>query len=94
MDYMKSFEKAGDDLIDSLRAVQDSTVTAVEGIGSPLAKLLPSTGISLPVDLPRPRELAEATFRFWEKLAENQKEFTLKLLDAITPPAKAKKAAA
>lgn len=94
MDYIKSFEKAGDDLIDSMRAVQDSTVTAVEGIGNPLAKLIPSTGFTLPVDLPRPREVAEATFRFWEKVAENQKEFTLKLLDAITPPTKpAKKAA-
>jgi len=94
MDYIKSFEKAGDDLIDSIRAVQDSTITAVEGIGNPLAKFIPSTGLSLPADLPQPRDLAEATFRFWEKVAENQKEFTLKLIDAITPPAKATKKAA
>jgi hypothetical protein len=93
MDYIKSFEKAGDDLIGSIRAVQESTITAFEGIGTPLAKLMPSSGLSLPVDMPRPREVAEATFRFWEKVAENQKEFTLKLLDAITPASKTKKAA-
>ncbi|MGD0074884.1 MAG: hypothetical protein ABSD31_11165 [Candidatus Binataceae bacterium] len=94
MDYIKSLEKAGDDLIGSFRAVQDSTVTALEGIGSPIAKLLPNTGIALPVDLPKPRELAEATFRFWEKVAENQKDFTLRLLDAIAPAVKTTKKAA
>jgi hypothetical protein len=91
MDYVKSLEKAGDDLIGSIRALQESTLTAVEGIGNPFAKLAPSEGLALPVDLPRPREVAEATFRFWEKIAENQKEFTLKLLDAITPPTKSAK---
>ncbi|HTY53899.1 MAG TPA: hypothetical protein VMB26_01800 [Candidatus Binataceae bacterium] len=92
MDYIKSLEKAGDDFLGSIRAVQESTITAFEGIGNPLAKLIPS-GISLPVDMPRPREVAEATFRFWEKVAENQKDFTLKFLDAITPATKTKKAA-
>jgi len=93
MDYIKTFEKAGDDLLGSIRAVQESTITAFEGIGNPFAKLIPNTGLSLPAEMPRAREVAEATFRFWEKVAENQKEFTLKFLDAIAPHTKHKKAA-
>jgi hypothetical protein len=30
---------------------------------------------------PFPREVAESTFRFWHRLAENQKHFTLRLID-------------
>jgi len=41
--------------------------------------------VPLPFELPRPREVAETAFRFSERLAENNKEFTLKLLDALYP---------
>ena len=88
MDYVKTLENAGDDLIDSIRAAQDSTLAAVERVGTPIAKFLPKVPTPLPLDLPRTRVVAEATFRFCQRLAENQKEFTLKLLDAITPSVK------
>jgi hypothetical protein len=83
MDYINTFEKAGDDLIGRIRAAQDRTVDAIERIGKAVGGF--KVPMQLPVDLPRPREIAEPAFRFWLQLAESQKEFTLKLLDALEP---------
>ncbi len=86
MDYIKTLEGAGDTLIDNIRTAQDRTVDAVERVGKVVAPYVPdyaNLGIKLPVALPRPREIAESAFRFWMRLAENQREFTLKLLDAF-----------
>jgi len=91
MDYIKTIEGAGDTLIDSIRTAQDRTVDAVERVGKVVAPYVPDYskfGIKLPFALPRPREIAESAFRFWLRLAENQKEFTLKLLDAFDASAK------
>ncbi len=84
MDYIKTVEEAGDKLIEGIRAAQDYTVAAVEPVGKAVGGFVPNVG-PLPVDMPKPREVVESAFRFWQRLAENQKEFTLKLIDAIEP---------
>ncbi len=92
MDYIETLDNAGDTLIEGIKSVQNFTVAAAERVGSMVNGFIPSSTMPLPVNMPEPRELAEASFRFWKRLAENQKEFTLKLIDAFAPATKSTKA--
>lgn len=85
MDFLKGIEKAGDDMVATVRTAQDSVAKLAETVGSPIARLVPE--LPLPEELrpPRPRDVVEFAFRFWEALAQAQKEFTLRLLDALEP---------
>ncbi|HEY6418802.1 MAG TPA: hypothetical protein VIX59_07360 [Candidatus Binataceae bacterium] len=93
MDYIETLDNAGDTLIEGIKTVQNFTVAAAERVGSMVSGLIPNTTMPLPVNLPEPREFAEMSFRFWQRLAENQKEFTLKLIDAFQPTTKSAKSA-
>ena len=85
MDYIQSLENAGDELINALRTAQESALNVVERLSETFGAIVHRIGLPVPAALPRAREAAESVFRFWERLAENQKEVTFKLLDAIEP---------
>jgi len=88
MSYIKAFETAGDNLIEGIRTAQDLTLAAVEGARKAVAEYVPNvTGFTSPLkteQLPL-REVTESTFRFWHRVAENQKHFALRLIDALEP---------
>lgn len=88
MSCIKAFETAGDNLIDGIRTAQDLTLAAVEGVRTVVAEYVPNVkGFASPLkanQLPL-REVAESTFRFWHRVAEHQKQFTLRLVDALEP---------
>ncbi len=85
MDYVKTVESAVDDLIDNIHTAQDWTVTAIERVAKAFGASRPNFRLPLPIDLPRSRAVAESAFRLWGRVIENQKEMTLRLLDAIEP---------
>ena len=85
MDLLKQAEKAGDaDRGDHLVA-QDFTVTLAETVVTPFARRVPDLPVPDGLRLPRPREVAEAAFAFGERLAQSQKDFALRLLEALDP---------
>ncbi|HKM99383.1 MAG TPA: hypothetical protein VJX23_02615 [Candidatus Binataceae bacterium] len=79
MDYSNNVEKAADRLLDGIRFYQEFTLDAVERAGKTIGGLMSAA------PLPRPREVAESAFKVWGRFAENNREFTLKLLDALYP---------
>ena len=85
MDYIETLENAGDEFINGIRTAQDATLTAVGRVSKAVGGFVPNVAIPLPVELPRATAVAESAFRFWQKVFENQKEFTLKLLEALEP---------
>ncbi len=92
MDNNEIGENAVDRLFEGIRTAQQLTLDVVERAGKTFSELIPRIDVPLPFELPRPREVAERAFRFTERLAENNKEFTLKLLDALYPaPAHSRK---
>jgi hypothetical protein len=94
MDYIELFENRAEDVIDAIGTAQGWTVSAVERVGKTVGKVLPKNA---PVGLGRTRDVAESAFRVWELFLENQRQFTLKLIDAVetaAPRHKKEKAAA
>ncbi len=94
MDYVKTIEKAADDFIDNIGTAQEWAVSVVEQASKAVNGIVPRTNLQLPVELPRLRDVAESAFRVRDRWLDNQREFTLKLLDAIAPPAHRTKKAA
>ena len=85
MELLKQAEKAGDEVIAAIRVAQDLTVSLAEAVVTPIAKRVPDLPVPDALRLPRPRALAEAAFAFGERLAESQKDFALRLLEALDP---------
>jgi hypothetical protein len=81
MDYTTGIEKVTDRLLEGIRVYQELTLAAAERAGKTFGDFAKAS------PLPRPRTVAETAFKAWDKLAENNREFTLKLLDALYPKA-------
>ena len=87
MAVLKRVERAGDEVIAAIRFAQDLTVSIAEAVVSPLARRVPELPVPEALRPPRPRAVAEVAFGLAEKLARNQTEFTLRLLEAFDPGA-------
>ena len=85
MSKLKGFEDAGEQLISTIRSVQDWAAGVAETVGPPIARLVPVLPLPEALQPPRAREVLESTFGFWEHLAKVQNEFTLRVLDAFDP---------
>jgi hypothetical protein len=85
MDLLKQAEKAGDEVIAAIRVAQDFTISLAETVVTPFARRVPDLPVPDALRLPRPREVAEAAFTFGERLAQSQKDFALRLLEALDP---------
>jgi hypothetical protein len=85
MAYNDLFEDAAERLLDGIRTAQKLTLDAVERTARNFGAFVPRVALPLPFELPRPREIAESAFRFGERLAQTNKEFTLKLIDLLYP---------
>ena len=85
MELLKQAEKAGYEVIAAIRVAQDFTVSLAEAVVTPLAKRVPELPVPDALQLPRPQAVAEAAFAFGERLAQSQKDFTLRLLEALNP---------
>jgi hypothetical protein len=85
MELLKQAEKAGDEMINAIRVAQDLTISLAEAVVTPIAKRVPDLPVPDGLRLPRPREVAEAVFTFGERLAQSQKDFALRLLEALDP---------
>jgi hypothetical protein len=85
MELLKQAEKAGDEVIAAIRVAQDFTVSLAEAVVKPFAKRVPDLPVPDSLRLPKLREVAEATFAFGERLAQSQKDFALRLLEALDP---------
>jgi hypothetical protein len=87
METMKRFDEAGDNVIETVRNVQDWIASLAETVGPPIARRIPELPVPDALRPPRVREIAASTFGFWEGLAKAQSEFTLRILDAFDPEA-------
>ncbi len=85
MELLKQAEKAGDEVINAIRVAQDLTISLAEAVVTPIAKRVPDLPVPDGLKLPRPREVAEAAFTFGERFAQSQKDFALRLLEALDP---------
>ncbi len=85
MELLKQAEKAGDELIAAIRVAQDLTVSLAEAVVTPIAKRVPDMPVPEALRPPQPRALVEAAFNFGERLAQSQKDFALRLLEAFDP---------
>jgi hypothetical protein len=82
---LKQVEKAGDEVIAAIRVAQDLTVSLAEAVISPIARRVPDLPVPDVLRLPRPRAVAEAGFALSERFVQSQKDFALRLLDALDP---------
>jgi hypothetical protein len=87
MALLKRVEKAGDDVIAAIRFAQDLLVELAEAVVSPLARRVPELPLPDALRPPRPRAVAEVVLGLAEKLAQTQKDFLLRLLEAFDPSA-------
>ena len=85
MELLKQAEKAGDEVIAAIRVAQDFAVSLAEAVVKPFAGRVPDLPVPDALRPPRPREVAEAAFTFGERLAQSQKDFALRLLEALDP---------
>jgi hypothetical protein len=83
MEVLKGVEKAGDQLIDAIRFVQDLTASLVEAVVTPFARRVPELPLPDRLRPPRPKAVAEVAFDFVERLAQSQKEFALRIIEAF-----------
>jgi hypothetical protein len=82
---------ARDDLIEAIKQSQELTldaVKAVAGIVSPIVDALPKSPFAdqLP-QLPQPSEAIDAGYAFVAELLEAQRDFNLRLAEALMPKA-------
>jgi len=82
--YAKLAAEAGDQYLTFLA---DSQEQFLKLVGTTTSWVPPMPAIAAPagVDIPTPKEIAEANFSFATKLVKQQKTFTDKLLSALTP---------
>lgn len=85
MAVLKGIERAGEELNAAIRFAQDLIVSLAEAVVSPVARRIPNLPVPDALRPPRPRAVAEAWFGFAERLAQNQRDFTLRLLEAFDP---------
>ena len=69
------FEK---ELFDTIESTQTMVVDSVKTLTERAAEFRPE-------DLPEPQEVWSKSFKFAEKVLENQRKFGLALMDAMTP---------
>ncbi len=85
MTLLKRLESAGDQVIAAIRFAQDLIVELAQAVVSPVARRVPELPVPDALRPPRPRAVAEVAFGLAERLAQSQKEFTLRLLEAFDP---------
>jgi hypothetical protein len=85
-DYVKLATSAGELYLAALAETQANFLKSMTSVGPWTTPTPPPATLPFVVDLPTPREVAEANFSFTEKLLKQQKDFTEKLFAASTPP--------
>jgi hypothetical protein len=82
--YAKLAAEAGDQYLTFLAESQDQFLKMV-GTTTSFVPAMPAMSAAPGLDIPTPKEIAEANFSFATKLVKQQKAFTDKLFSALTP---------
>ena len=82
--YAKLVAEAGDQYLSFLSETQDQFLKMV-GTSASYVPAMPAVAVPAGLDIPTPKEIAEANFSFATKLVKQQKAFTDKLFSALTP---------
>ena len=82
--YAKLAAEAGDQYLTFLADSQEQFLKMV-GTTTSFVPAMPTISAAPGLDIPTPKEIAEANFSFATKLVKQQKAFTDKLFSALTP---------
>jgi hypothetical protein len=82
--YAKLAAEAGDQYLTFLAESQEQFLKLV-GTTTSWVPAMPAVTAPAGLDIPTPKEIAEANFSFATKLVKQQKAFTDKLFSALTP---------
>jgi hypothetical protein len=82
--YAKLAAEAGDQYLTFLADTQEQFLKMV-GTTASMVPAMPAMTAPTGLDIPTPKEIAEANFSFATKLVKQQKAFTDKFLSALTP---------
>jgi hypothetical protein len=86
-DYMSVVADAGEQALDATKKVQSSVISAVSQVSETVADYVPDLKGVLPFldRLPAPKDLATAYFDFAGKFLDAQRDYTMALIDAMSP---------
>lgn len=81
--YTEFTQDIGEKLVELSKPVQDASVDAVATISETVADFVPE--LKLPEAIPAPSDIVKANFDLAQKLVAAQRDYVLRVLDAISP---------
>jgi hypothetical protein len=86
MDNGANHKTLSDLVIDQMKQVQDATIPVVESLSEAIARVVPQLPkIRIARPLAEPERAVKRGFDVAERILENQREFALRLVDALAP---------
>jgi len=84
-DYLSMATDAGEQALDAVKRVQGQAISTLSDVSATVGEYIPELELPFADSVPQPKEIASAYFGLAEKWLKAQKEYTLGLIDAVSP---------